>query len=835
MPFAAGMATASGSNNTLYMFGGESSTNASNSNLYQLTQTGNTFAWSFLRQSNSPPVSIYGQAVITNDNSKMYVFGGMKIAVSNQTIPLQYYEYTFDTNTWSNASTNTITNTTNITSTREFPLNRRLFSATYDNNNRIYIYGGALNQSIVFSDFYVMDITTRVFKRLPDPKIHLYGHTASLLSNGQIVIIGGVIINESYGLGGMLAPINQTYIYDTITNQWDIKITQATNRRFPSTRVGHNAVVTPDDKIVIFGGSNGGDERTAQFLNDVAILDTKLWLWDRPNVGGITPSRMAYSSAGLINSTYLVVGFGVGSNVYYNAINVFDLSTNSWLQSFDYLTNSSGDLSAGAIAGIVIASISIFVALFFCVWKFRSCKRWFSRRIIQSIWRPRAGEPVWTEVSRLICQVLLFAIFIIFITFNVRQTITSPSIIQIFEEPTTSVQVPDVRFCFDGYPIYPNTDSRSTGVTCQTDMGYSCNKFVKPLDMAVFRPIFATRMVDLQCYMFRAPTDFALTGSSGNNNGSKLMFTLFADPNVQSGLVHTSVYHRKSNPNVLKYDDYEDDISSLSIGDALDVQFIEHSENQVANVFTLTYSTQNALSYKLVTHQYLQDVGWNYVGFLPITTDSYQVTTSFRQNTFSAIHAQTNSAKIGHLTVFPDAFVQTFEREVRVYNLLTVLGFVGGVLGLLVAAQVWLFGFRPKSPFGIVQRWSVGNMKQSLQRSLRSNFEISNSGIPLVHPVQYKSNLADFCDANHEPDEIHRINHVEGRIQMLETLFKTYYVDDEVFRSIEDANKRPIKSKNKSDSCDRTSCEYNQSCRPQTERLVGSSRSDTTEKYDIEC
>jgi hypothetical protein len=53
------------------------------------------------------------------------------------------------------------------------------------------------------------------------------------------------------------------------------------------------------------------------------------------------------------------------------------------------------------------------------------------------------------------------------------------------------------------------------------------------------------------------------------------------------------------------------------------------------------------------------------------------------------------------------------------------------------------------------------------------------------------SNLGNL-DLN-EPDD-QRLNRVEDRMQMLEMLFKAYYIDDEVFRSLDDAGKAESKS-----------------------------------------
>lgn len=176
LPFQGGMATAQ-KNNSLYMFGGENATTSYTNNLYRLEQLDNTFSWEAVNQVNTPPGTFYGQAVVTDNGSHMYLFGGMANATNNQMVGLQYYQFAFDTNTWTAPTTNT-----NSTGNFTIPLNRKLFSANYDSsNNKVYIYGGSLNESAIFRDLWSFDTTTQQFTQLQDPGVPRYAHTASLL------------------------------------------------------------------------------------------------------------------------------------------------------------------------------------------------------------------------------------------------------------------------------------------------------------------------------------------------------------------------------------------------------------------------------------------------------------------------------------------------------------------------------------------------------------------------------------------------------------------------------------------------------------------------------
>lgn len=174
LPFQGAMATAQ-RNNSLLLFGGENATSHYTNTFYQLTQTSSTYDWSTVPQTNTPPGVSYAQAVVVNNSNDMYVMGGMNQDTLGQMAPLQYYKYSFDSQSWTAASTNNLTNATGV------PLNRYLFSATYDGNNTIYIFGGRIYLLGTLPYFHKFDISTGQFTELPSPGITCSGHTASYL------------------------------------------------------------------------------------------------------------------------------------------------------------------------------------------------------------------------------------------------------------------------------------------------------------------------------------------------------------------------------------------------------------------------------------------------------------------------------------------------------------------------------------------------------------------------------------------------------------------------------------------------------------------------------
>lgn len=315
--------------------------------------------------------------------------------------------------------------------------------------------------------------------------------------------------------------------------------------------------------------------------------------------------------------------------------------------------------------------------------------------------------------------------------------------------------------------------------------------------MSIFTPTFADNLGAINCFLFRSTTDFQMTSTSGANNGSRLLFTFFGDQSISYGRIHVSAYPKEMDPNAKLYN-LQDSIPLLmSDADVLNWQNGERNDIQATNVYTIQPFTYSAMSYDLVDHRYLQSVGWNYVGFLPISNSTPEIETNFRQEAPNPNYTATHS-DLGFMAVFPETFANITDREVKMYTLLNALGFVGGIFGLLVALQTWLFGYRPRSPWGIVQRWSIGDMKRSLLRGLSKSFRTTDSGVPFIDPVHHRFSMQNLASLANET-EAERVSRVEERLQVLEMLFKAYYVDDELFRSLDHANKQYALTDKKTD------------------------------------
>jgi hypothetical protein len=251
------------------------------------------------------------------------------------------------------------------------------------------------------------------------------------------------------------------------------------------------------------------------------------------------------------------------------------------------------------------------------------------------------------------------------------------------------------------------------------------------------------------------------------------------------------------------------------------------------NIFEVRPTFATRIGYELLERQKMDGSAWNYIGFGSTRASQYHL----KSNQMSADGETTygtNPQPLGSLYVYPLRYDVTVMREQRAFTLMNGMGIVGGIFGLIVGFQASLFGYRPRSPWGIVHRWSVGLMRKSLLQGLRARFPTTDQvRIPIVHPVHrrfseallspshipspsptsatrksqlthhtsieeeeqddtltitsQKKNFFMACDE--DEDEGKRMARLEERLHIFELLFQAYYIDDEVFRSLQNALK----------------------------------------------
>ncbi|RGB28466.1 hypothetical protein C1646_352254 [Rhizophagus diaphanus] len=268
---------------------------------------------------------------------------------------------------------------------------RRSVQAVCDNQGKMYIFGGIDDFTSTGIFIYNrMDIFNTIelsygwkVGNVTQSGGGRYGYSAVLLNNDErIVYIGGRLLSGDY------ARMNDIYIYNTNLNQWEY---QNAGGVVPDVREGHSSVITPDNRIIVYGGS-----RAVPQLAVLTLTEGNTFSWSTPDATNPIPGLYLHS-ANLINSYYMFVTFGYleSTNRRNNEIYILDTSKPqeySWITNFDpknppNVTNSNGpaELTADDIAiqskkvwvlGSIVGCVLGFVlsaAFIFCLRQFDCC------------------------------------------------------------------------------------------------------------------------------------------------------------------------------------------------------------------------------------------------------------------------------------------------------------------------------------------------------------------------------------------------------------------------------------------------------------------------------
>ncbi|KAI9007941.1 hypothetical protein CLU79DRAFT_723383 [Phycomyces nitens] len=308
-------------------------------------------------------------------------------------------------------------------------------------------------------------------------------------------------------------------------------------------------------------------------------------------------------------------------------------------------------------------------------------------------------------------------------------------------------------------------------------------------------PVFSEYIGEITCFLYAAPSTFVLTDPArGVGNGTSLIFSFYGDPTV-AGAIHTVFFPPAMDPNIILYNINTTGIDPIITPEQMDDWVVADLDDRYAqNVYTVNPNTTTTLGYDLQEYQYLRDSGWNNIGFAPEMDKTPQISTVFRSGTISK-NTRALSYIISTLKVFPNEYVDVILQEKKTSTLLDALGSAGGVLSLIMGVQLWLFGFRPQSPWGVVHRWSIGRMSHSIKENLRSGFEPMHKAIPFVDPVgqtvlpptmiqpetEGKDTARLLAGPTEGSDQTQRLLHVEERIQLMEQMLKAYYINTEIF------------------------------------------------------
>jgi hypothetical protein len=136
-----------------------------------------------------------------------------------------------------------------------------------------------------------------------------FGHTATLLSNGKVLVAGGAGADN----GSIL---DSAELYDPAKGKWTF------TGRLTAAHAGHTATLLPSGQVLIVGGAH-----TVNGLSAAELYDPDTGIW-RPTASPIT-NRFDHTATLLGNGWVLVIGGASYGFEQYSAL--FDSTRDSWI------------------------------------------------------------------------------------------------------------------------------------------------------------------------------------------------------------------------------------------------------------------------------------------------------------------------------------------------------------------------------------------------------------------------------------------------------------------------------------------------------------------------
>ncbi len=228
-----------------------------------------------------------GQTATLLDNGQVLVAGGAIDANLDPTAAAELYDPTLGT----------FTTTGNMNTPRYF------FTATLLNNGLVLVAGGlgpGGNSAEPTNSAELYNPATGTFNFTGNLNTARALHTATLLPDGQVLIVGGS--------GGDGTPVSTAEIYDPLSGSFtplDFYLNYA--------RYAHTATLLPTGMVLIAGGYNDGALNTAELYDPAARAFTYT---TNPSTGSQTILNAAryYHTATLLNDGQVLLVGGVGQS-----------------------------------------------------------------------------------------------------------------------------------------------------------------------------------------------------------------------------------------------------------------------------------------------------------------------------------------------------------------------------------------------------------------------------------------------------------------------------------------------------------------------------------------
>ena len=209
-----------------------------------------------------------------------------------------------ETTVSASATVTVTTSSSGFTSTGSLNEARGLHTATLLPNNKVLVAYGSNSSSYTEAAGYVGLSSIEVYdpgagtftELLEDDGLGIFGHTATLLQNGTVLLTGG-FINDVWDYGGSTSD-NGAGLYDSATG-----VLGGTGN-MTANRGGHTATLLTNGKVLIAGGAD--QDPTGTGLANAELYDPSTGTFTQ--TGSMAVGRYLHTATLLQNGKVLIVG-----------------------------------------------------------------------------------------------------------------------------------------------------------------------------------------------------------------------------------------------------------------------------------------------------------------------------------------------------------------------------------------------------------------------------------------------------------------------------------------------------------------------------------------------
>lgn len=203
---------------------------------------------------------------------------------------------------------------------------RASHTATLLNNGKVLVVGGSVTQTSASgatgaamsatAELYVVSAVAGAWQATGSLTTARTLHTATLLDNGNVLVVGGDTSLTNNGTG----VIGTTELYSPLTGMW------TAGASLVNPRYGHTATLLQNGKILVAGGASASSTR----LSSAELFDPATGLWSA--TGSMLGGHNRHTATLLPNGKVLVVGASTNNSngISSSQAELYDPATGAW-------------------------------------------------------------------------------------------------------------------------------------------------------------------------------------------------------------------------------------------------------------------------------------------------------------------------------------------------------------------------------------------------------------------------------------------------------------------------------------------------------------------------